>query len=156
MLEIGSTVPDTLLTDSEGAAVRLGDYQDRSAVLVYFLRTTTCPVCNHHVRDLVDRAPTWATAGVEVLLAVPEDRAAAAKWRARRGVPFRVLTGGAHEAVGLGRGMLGTMQQSGTLLVDAGGVVRYARGAAMPTGGYDGKDVAAAVERLRAVRSDAR
>lgn len=156
MLEIGSTAPDAPLTDSEGAALRLTDYRGHGAVLVYFLRTTSCPVCNHHVRDLTERSATWAAAGVEVLLAVPEDRATAAKWRTRRGIPFRVLTGNAHEAAGLGRGMLGAIQQSGTLLLDAAGTVRYARGATIPTAGYDGKDVAAAVGRLRAVRSDAR
>lgn len=151
MLEIGSPAPAAALTDTEGRTVRLTEFRGRTAVLVYFLRTTTCPVCNHHARDLADRAAGLTAAGVETLLAVPEDRTTAAKWRAKRGVAFRVLTGSAsYTAAGLGRGMLGTMQQSGTLLIDVDGVVRYARGAAMPTGGYDAKDVAAAVAGLGA------
>jgi peroxiredoxin len=151
MLEIGTSAPAAPLTDAEGRSVRLTDFRGRSAVLVYFLRTTTCPVCNRHVRDLAERAEALTAAGVEVLVAVPEDREAAAKWRAKRGIPFRVLAGdAAYSAAGLGRGMLGTMQQSGTLLIDVDGVVRYARGAAMPTGGYDGKDVADAVARWSA------
>lgn len=149
MLEIGTPAPGTLLTDSEGATLRLTDFRGRSAVLVYFMRTSACPVCNHHVRDLAGRAGTWTAAGVEAMIAVPEDREDAAKWRAKRNVPFRVLTAGAHEAAGLGRGMLGAVQQSGTVLIDRGGVVRYARAASVPTGGYNGDDLAAAVGHLR-------
>jgi peroxiredoxin len=149
MLATGTPAPPMALQDTEGRTVRLADYQGRQPVLVYFMRSTSCPVCNRHVRDLVGMAGELADAGVAVLLAVPEDRERAAAWRTRRRIPFPVLAGGApHEAVGLGRKVLGTMRQSGTVLIDDRGVVRHAHGATMPTGGFDKDGVIAAVAAL--------
>ncbi|MFI6595931.1 peroxiredoxin family protein [Nonomuraea sp. NPDC050536] len=150
MLEIGSRVPEVVLEDTDGQAVRLSDYRGRHAVLVFFMRSTTCPVCNGHVRDLVRRRDELAADNVQVLVAVPEDRQEAAAWKAKRQVPFTVLVGGTpHEMIGLSRKVFGSMQQSGSILVDSGGIVRHAHGATMPTGAYDKKGIAAAIEGLR-------
>ncbi len=152
MLEIGSTVPDVVLEDTSGQAVRLAEFRGTGAVLIYFMRSTSCPVCNGHVKDLVARAEELAAADVRVLVAVPEDRAEAKAWRAKRGVPFRVVTGRGgtpHEAFGLGKKLL---QQSGSVLFDRDGVVRHAHAATMPTGAYDKKGIVKAVEGLAKVR----
>ncbi|WP_433435861.1 peroxiredoxin family protein [Nonomuraea sp. CA-141351] len=93
MLETGSPAPDVVLEDTDGRTVRLSDYQGDNAVLVYFMRSTSCPVCNRHVQDLIRRRDELAAAGVRVLVAVPEDRQAAAEWKVRRQIPFPVLTG---------------------------------------------------------------
>ncbi|MEV4052811.1 redoxin domain-containing protein [Amycolatopsis sp. NPDC049688] len=146
MLEAGSPAPPLELEDTEGRTVRLADH----AALLYFMRSTSCPVCNRHVRDLVESA--GALAGVRVYIAVPEDRAEAAAWRAKHRIPFPVLTGRRdtpHELVGLSRKVFGSMQQSGSVLVDAQGIVRHAHGATLPTGSYDRKGIFAAVARLR-------
>jgi hypothetical protein len=45
--------------------------------------------------------------------------------------------GSAHEAVGLLRAVFGAVQQSGTVVVDRAGLVRYAKAATLPTAGYD-------------------
>ena len=153
MLETGSPAPRMALEDTTGQAVRLSDYHGRHAVLLYFMRSTSCPVCNAHVRDLVDRADELAADDVRVLLAVPEDRETATAWKARRRIPFPVLTGrreSPHEMVGLGRKVFGAMRQSGSVLVDRQGIVRHAHGATLPTNGYDKKGIAAAVAALRA------
>ncbi|SDI95675.1 Peroxiredoxin [Actinokineospora alba] len=152
MLESGSPAPPMVLEDTEGQTVRLSDYQGTHAVLVYFMRSTSCPVCNSHVRDLVNRGEEFAADNVRVLVAVPEDRETAARWKAKRQVPFPVLTGRAespHEMVGLGRKVFGSMRQSGSILVDRHGVVRHAHGATMPTSSYDKKGIAAAIASLR-------
>ncbi|GAA2324618.1 peroxiredoxin family protein [Nonomuraea roseoviolacea subsp. roseoviolacea] len=149
MLETGSTAPDVVLQDTDGHTVRLSDYRGRSAVLIYFMRSTSCPVCNLHVKDLVRRRDEFADAGVQVLVAVPEDRAEAAAWKARRGLPFPVLVGRQdtpHEMIGLGRKVFGALQQSGSVLVDSAGVVRHAHGSTLPTAGYDKKGIAAAIK----------
>ncbi|WP_225993235.1 hypothetical protein [Actinomadura rudentiformis] len=52
--------------------------------------------------------------------------------------------------IGLGRKVFGSMQQSGSVLIDSQGVIRHAHGATMPTGGYDKKGITAAVQDLRA------
>jgi hypothetical protein len=53
-----------------------------------------------------------------------------------------------HETIGLSRKVFGSMQQSGSVLIDSQGIVRHTHGATMPTGGYDKKGIAAAIRRL--------
>ncbi|MEV7043458.1 redoxin domain-containing protein [Amycolatopsis sp. NPDC051061] len=53
LLTIGSTTPDLALQDTHGRAVALADYRGSENVLLYFMRSTTCPICNGHVKDLV-------------------------------------------------------------------------------------------------------
>lgn len=145
MLEPGSPAPRLVLEDTEGNPVRLTGH----AALVYFARSTTCPVCARHVRDLAGHRERFEAAGVRVYIAVPEDRATAAAWRAKRGIPFPVLTspeGTPHEVVGLSRKVFGSLQQSGSVLVDARGVVRHAHGATLPTASYDRDGIFAALE----------
>lgn len=151
MLETGSPAPRIVVEDSDGQTVRVSDYVGRQSVLIFFMRSTSCPVCNLHVRDLVRREADLAAAGVVVLIAVPEDRETAAAWKARRQVPFTVLTGSQetpHGMVGLGTRVFGSVQQSGSILIDTHGVVRHAHGATLPTNGYDRKGIAAAVASL--------
>ncbi|WP_214324347.1 peroxiredoxin family protein [Nonomuraea sediminis] len=152
MLENGSPMPDVVLEDTEGRTVRLSEYRGDHAVLVYFMRSASCPVCNQHIKDLVRRRDELAADNVKILVAVPEDRQEAAAWKDKRQIPFRVLVGRRgtpHEMVGLSRKAFGSMQQSGSILVDAAGIVRHAHGATMPTGAYDKKGITAAVQALR-------
>ncbi|MFJ6673247.1 peroxiredoxin family protein [Actinosynnema sp. NPDC091369] len=152
MLEIGSPAPQLVLEDTDGQTVRLSDYEGRHAVLLFFMRSTSCPICNRHVRDLVHRGDEPAADDVRVLIAVPEDRPEAARWKERHRIPFPVLTGrreSPHELVGLSRKVFGAMQQSGTVLVDREGVVRHAHGATLPTNSYDKAGIAAAIASLR-------
>ncbi|MGV9301819.1 peroxiredoxin family protein [Nonomuraea sp. NPDC004354] len=153
MLETGSPAPDVVLEDTDGRAIRLSDYQGNHAVLIYFMRSTSCPVCNRHVQDLIRRRNEFAADDVHVLVAVPEDRQEAADWKAKRQVPFPVLVGRQgtpHEMVGLSRKVFGSMQQSGSILIDSRGIIRHAHGSTMPTSGYDKKGIAAAIQGLRA------
>ncbi|MFI0449343.1 peroxiredoxin family protein [Actinomadura sp. 6N118] len=153
MLETGSSAPDVVLEDTDGQPVRLSDYQGSHAVLIYFMRSTSCPVCNRHVQDLARRRNELAADHVQVLVAVPGDRQEAAAWKAKRQIPFPVLVGRRgtpHEMIGLGRKLFGSMQQSGSILVDSQGIIRHAHGATMPTSGYDTKGINAAVKGLRA------
>lgn len=148
MLETGSPAPRLVLQDSAGRTVHLPE--PGHPVLLYFMRSTSCPVCNRHVRDLAARAEELT--GVHVLVVVPEGREEAAAWQARRGVPFPVLTGSSgvpHETVGLTRTLFGALRQSGSVLIDADGFVRHAHGASLPTAGYDRKGILAAVAGLR-------
>ncbi|MBB5800329.1 peroxiredoxin [Saccharothrix ecbatanensis] len=152
MLETGSPAPQMVLEDTTGETVRVSDYQGAHAVLLYFVRSTSCPVCNRHVRDLVNRGDELAADNVRVLLAVPEDREQASAWKAKHRIPFPVLTGrreSPHEMIGLGRKVFGSMQQSGSILIDRQGVIRHAHGATMPTNSYDKTGIAKAIASLR-------
>jgi peroxiredoxin len=149
MLDTGTTAPVLTLEDSDGQAVRLADFRGVSPVLIYFMRTTTCPACNGHVRDLVARSQELADRGVTVLIAVPEGRSEAAAWKRDRKVPFTVVTGESgtpHESVGLTRKVFGAVQQSGTILIDRQGLIRHTHAATLPTNAYDKKSVAAALD----------
>lgn len=151
MLETGSPAPDIVLDDTDGKTVSLSDYQGRQAVLVYFMRATSCPVCYRHVQDLIGRRDEFAAGGVQVFVAVPEDRRTAAAWKVKRQIPFPVLVGREstpHEVVGLSKKVFGSMQQSGSILLDVKGVVRHAHSATMPTAGYDRKGILAAIQAL--------
>jgi peroxiredoxin len=150
VLEAGSPAPRLVLEDTDGQTVQLPGHH---AVLLYFMRSTTCPVCRRHVRSLAEDAAALEAAGVRVLIAVPEDRTTAAAWRAKHEIPFPVLTaprGTPHEPAGLNRAVFGALQRSGSILVDAEGVVRHAHSAILPTGSYDRAGIAAAVAALGA------
>ncbi|WP_226900290.1 peroxiredoxin family protein [Nonomuraea phyllanthi] len=69
MLETGSPAPDIVLEDTDGRAVRLSDHRGRQAVLIYFMRSTSCPVCDGHVQDLVRERTAYEDDGVQVFVA---------------------------------------------------------------------------------------
>ncbi|WP_431970762.1 peroxiredoxin family protein [Nocardia sp. bgisy134] len=152
MLTSGSPAPELELEDTAGQAWRLSDYRGAHSALLYFMRSTSCPMCNRHVRDLIAHRNEFDAADVRVLVMVPEGRDAGLAWQTDNGIPFPVLVGPAgtpHEAVGLTRKVFGSMQQSGTLLVDPDGIIRHAHGATLPTSSYDKKGILAAVHSLR-------
>lgn len=153
MLAVGSAVPDIELEDTEGAVVRLPELGGGQSVLLYFMRTITCAQCNAHVRTLIGQAPDLDAKGVRVVVTVPDSREDAAAWKAKRSVPFTVLTGergAAHEEFGLLKKIFGTIQQSGTALIDRDGVVRYIHGGTNPSASYDRAGAAAAIDELAA------
>ncbi|GAT70231.1 peroxiredoxin family protein [Planomonospora sp. ID91781] len=155
MLETGSPAPDVVLEDTDGRTFRLRDHRGGHAVLIYFMRSTSCPVCNRHVRDLIRRRDEFAAEDILVFVAVPEDRRTAAAWKTERRIPFPVLTGrlgSPHEMIGLSRKVFGAVQQSGSVLIDSQGVVRHAHGATMPVNGYRRKAITTAVQALRTRR----
>ena len=155
MLEAGSVLPDIALEDSNGGPVNLQDFRGRANVLMYFMRSTTCPVCNSHVQNLVDHKADFAADNVTVLVAVPEGRDEAAAWQLKRQLPFTVVTGRQgtpHESIGLTKKVFGTLQQSGSVLIDRDEVVRHAHGASIPVGSYDKNGVAHAIADLATVR----
>ncbi|MBF6437617.1 peroxiredoxin family protein [Nocardia cyriacigeorgica] len=151
MLTAGSPAPDLELEDTDGRPWRLSENLGANGALVYFTRSTSCPICTRHVRDLHTRRSEFENAGLRIHIAVPEDRDRALAWKARHGIPFTVLVGATatpHASIGLTRTVFGTMQQSGSMLVDADGIVRHANGATLPVGGYDKRGIAAAVEAM--------
>ncbi|UGT41270.1 peroxiredoxin family protein [Nocardia yamanashiensis] len=148
MLMSGSPAPRMEFEDTTGRPWRLADHNGEHSVLLYFMRSTSCPVCNRHARDLVARRNEFDDSNVRVVIAIPEDRETGAAWKAKHGIPFPVLVGGAatpHESIGLTRKVFGSMQQSGTLLVDPDGVIRHIHGATVPLNGYDRKGILAAI-----------
>ncbi|WP_280463210.1 peroxiredoxin family protein [Nocardia carnea] len=152
MLISGSPAPDLELEDTTGQAWRLSRHRGVHNVLLYFMRSTSCPLCNRHVRDLVAQQDRFDDSNIHVAVVVPEGRGPGLEWKTGRGIPFPVLSGaaaGPHESIGLTRKVFGSIQQSGTVLVDVDGIVRHAHGATLPLNSYDTKGLAAAIDSLR-------
>lgn len=146
MIDVGSTIEDAPVQLSDGTrAGLLGE--DHRGTLIYFMRTTTCMICNAHVRTLMSNEKDFGDRGVRVLIAVPEEATTAQAWVDRRQIRFPVVPG-LHGDLGLARRLLGSMMQSGTVIMDAAGRVTYADIVTMPTGGYRHRDVLAALDAL--------
>lgn len=149
MLSVDSPAPVLHVTDTDGRAAPLTSLAGPVGLLVYLMRTTTCPVCNAHVGRLEREKDSLDAAGVRLAVAVPDDAATAARWRERRRVAAPVLPDGdVQEWAGFGRRVAGTLQQSGTVLVDAAGIVRHVHRATMPPAALDLPRVRAAVASL--------
>lgn len=142
---------DLELTDTTGRPLRLANYRGRSMVFVYFMRATTCPQCNAAAQRLVERAAKFQAERVEVLIAVPETRDRAAEWKEKRKIPFTVVVGASgtvHAEAGLIRKVFGAIQQSGSILLDLDGIVRYRHIATNPGASYRAADVEAAIRSV--------
>jgi peroxiredoxin len=150
MLEIGST-PDLQLQDTDGHSLAVSDYKGKDNVLIYFMRALSCAQCNAHVQSFVKNQSEFDAANVQIIVAVPEDLKDAAAWKARKNIPYPVVAGAAgtpHESVGLLRKVFGTLQQSGTVLFDSSGTVRYTQVSTVPTTSYNRTEMAAALADL--------
>ncbi|WP_416416339.1 peroxiredoxin family protein [Paenarthrobacter aromaticivorans] len=113
------------LIDTEGKEFAL---QSGRATFVYFMRAPTCQQCNSAVRKLAAKRDTLRGQGVDVVIALPTGTDDAVAWKTAKSVPLDVVTGRtgtAHEEAGLLRRVFGLIQQSGGILLDANGVVRY-------------------------------
>ena len=152
MLELDST-PTLALDDTDGRSFVIEDYRDRESVYIYFMRALSCAQCNAAVQNMAKNRADFAAANVAVLIAVPEDPADAAAWKAKKNIPFPVVVGRAgtaHAEVGLLRKVFGAIQQSGSVLLDKRGVVRYTHVSTNPGASYNRNEVAAAISALPA------
>jgi peroxiredoxin len=150
VLEIGST-PTLSLDDTDGHDLSVADHKGKDNVYIYFMRALSCAQCNAHVQNMAKNKADFDAANVSVLIAVPEGPADAAAWKAKKNIPFPVVVGKAgtaHAEVGLLRKVFGAIQQSGSILLDKDGVVRYAHVSTNPGASYNRTEVAAAIAAL--------
>lgn len=136
-LAVGDAMLDIALRRPDGTAAGLREVVAGRAAVVYFMRTSTCPVCHSHVAALVRAAEARRLPGAAVHVLVPGEPSDAAD--VRRRIPSRAVavwaTGTGHAEAGLGRFL--ALQHSGVFLLDAAGGVRYRRSAALPTQSFD-------------------
>lgn len=139
------------VTTTRGEVLDLTEKRQRGGLLIYFMRNTSCPMCNRHVTELARHAAEYDQRGVSVIVAVPDDVTTATRWVERKKLPFPVIVGeagGPHASFGLARKVLGSMMQSGTIVVDREGIVRYTDIVTMPMGGYSPRPVGEAIDQL--------
>lgn len=151
-VETGSTL--TLhVSEADGTPFDLDSYRGTSNVFVYFMRALTCPQCNTAVRTLASQRAELAAADVQVVVAVPEEAGDASAWKAKRDVPFPVvvgLDGTPHADAGLLKKVFGAIQQSGGILLDKQGVIRYAHVSTNPGSSYNRAELTDAIAALPA------
>jgi peroxiredoxin len=151
-LETGSAL-SLNLKNVDGSPFALESFRGSQNVFVYFMRTITCAQCNAAVRTLAAQQAELDAADVRVVVAVPDDAADALAWKQRRDIPFTVVVGQdgtAHAEAGLLRKVFGAIQQSGGILVDKQGVVRYSHVSTNPGASYRSADLMAAIAALPA------
>ncbi len=132
-LQIGEALPPLKLEQN-------GQPFDQKGILgtptvFYFMRSATCGICLGHVQRIAKKL-AGNDKDAQVFVVVSEGPEEARQVAER--VPFPVLSGTeAHEAVGLGRRLLGAVQGSGTLLLDQGGRAAFFKHGTLQTQAYD-------------------
>lgn len=90
-LEVGKTAPAFTLTDAQGAKVSLADFKGKD-VIVYFYPKDDTPGCTKEACGFRDHWSALKKQGVVVLGISPDDAAAHAKFIAKYGLPFQLLS----------------------------------------------------------------
>jgi peroxiredoxin len=143
----GASAPDFALQSTNGP-VRLSDLRGKQVVL-YFMRSFSCNVCQQHVARLQRQYPALQQRNTEVLVIGPDSQAEANKLQRRMKLPFPVIAdteGVAYGSYTLNK-TLGILQHSASFLIDSAGTVRYARRSTLPMGSLNEVDLIAAVSK---------
>jgi hypothetical protein len=114
------------------------------------MRASTCAVCVKHARTLAGMGAELADRGAHAVVVVPGGAKEASAVAGKVGRGATVVASdpdAAHAGAGLERTLF--LQHSGTFLVNAEGVVRYAKTATMPTGQLLGRRAAQRARHAR-------
>lgn len=142
---LGAQLPDIPLTAADGRTSTLhGARADRHA-LVLFMRSSTCPVCHAHAREIIRLADAGELRGAAFLLIAPGDSGEARTVEDRLGSTMAEVwsSGDHHSDIGLGTFL--RLQHSGSFVVDTDGRVLYARTSVLPTGSFARDEALAAL-----------
>jgi peroxiredoxin len=136
-------MPDVALTSAGGATSTLLDEVAGTPALVFFMRSSTCPVCLAHSRAIVKMMDAGELPGHTFVLITPGDAADATRVEKSVASPRASVwaSGEGHRDVGLGKFLM--LQHSGTFLLDADGRVRYSRTGAVPTQSFSAAEIRA-------------
>jgi peroxiredoxin len=89
---IGETLPEFLMTDSDGHLVALAALLSKGPLVISFNRGPWCDYCGLELHALARAYLEIVAAGGEVVSIVPETSKYAKVLQETRGLPFRVLT----------------------------------------------------------------
>jgi len=90
-LQAGDTAPAFSLPDADGNTVSLSDYRGRK-VIVYFYPAASTPGCTKQACDFRDNLAELNDAGLDVVGISPDKPEKLAKFRAKEGLTFPLLS----------------------------------------------------------------
>jgi peroxiredoxin Q/BCP len=132
-LEPGRSAPAFTLPDDTGATVSLADFRGERVVL-YFYPAALTPGCTTQACDFRDNLTDFEAAGLRVVGISPDPPAKLAKFRAKEGLTFPLLSDPGHDVLAAygawgektlyGKTVTGVIRS--TVVVDAEGTVEYA------------------------------
>lgn len=96
MLNPGDLAPKFELLSDEGQPVKLSDYRGRRVVLFFFPKADT-PGCTTQACGFRDEFPRIEIANATVLGLSPDQPKALARWKARRQLPYTLLSDPDHQ-----------------------------------------------------------
>lgn len=126
-LTTGTAAPDFELPDQEGKPVRLSDYRGRSAVVIYFYPKDDTTGCTIEACKFRDEEARFRAAGAEILGISDDSSESHARFAAKYGLPFRLLSdkgGSVRNLYGVKK-TLGVIPGRVTFVIDRDGVVRH-------------------------------
>lgn len=91
MLSIGEMAPDFELLSDENSPVKLSDFRGKRVVLFFYPKADT-PGCTTQACGFRDNFPVIEAAGATVLGISPDSPQELAKWRAKMGFPYSLLS----------------------------------------------------------------
>ncbi len=137
----GDAAPDFSLPDADGNEVSLSSLRGQR-VIIYFYPAAMTPGCTTQACDFRDSLSSLAAAGFAVLGISPDSPAKLAKFRARDGLTFPLLSdekravleayGAYGEKMLYGKKSVGVIRS--TFVVDPGGTIEQAQYAVKATG----------------------
>ncbi len=130
-----------------GTTTGLADLVGLDGAVLFFMRTSSCPVCLHHLKELADIATEISSSGKSIVIVIPDGVQASAKLT-KKYPTFQFVVGDAAADAqrNLGLGAKFGMQRSGVLIVDSSTVPVYEHAATMPIFAFDKKEL---LENLR-------
>lgn len=90
-LAVGDTAPDFTLMDDEDKPVSLSDFRGQTVVLYAYPRAMT-PGCTTEACDFRDSLDSLKAAGIAVIGISPDKPASLAKFRAKEGLNFTLVS----------------------------------------------------------------
>ena len=125
-VRVGDPAPDFALPSERGETVRLADFRDKSAVVLFFYPKDNSPICTAEACAFRDRYEVFRDAGAEVIGVSTDSTASHRDFAGRNRLPFRLLSdadGALRASYGVPR-TLGVLPGRVTYVIDKQGIVR--------------------------------
>lgn len=132
--KIGSLAPDFTLLATNGQEIALKDFYDKSNVVVFFIRETTCSQCRTHVAHLGQMYQQFLEANTNVIVILGEGMDKAKQYAEGINLPFPILCDpdrAVYHLYELEKYFF-LFQRTASLVVDTHGIVRYLKRTTVP------------------------